>query len=328
MAAALPQLAAQDDRRADLLVAGAHVLAAPVVDHGVPQAHALGVEEREARPLVVEAEQVQVAADAAVVAAAGQLELLQVRRQLLLLREGCAVDAGEHGVLLVAPPVGAGQAGELEGAGAQPGRAGQMGAAAQVRELALGVDADGRLRPPFGGGSGHQILHELDLEGLVERQGQTGVRLAVLSSPEHGQRLVDRHHVAGRRQVLAHDLRHLLLDAGEVGLGDGLGEVEVVVEAVLDGRADGVPRARPQPQHGLRQHVRRGVTQHVQPLGVGGGDDGDRVALLQRRGRVHEAGSVVAAGGGHAARDGGLGQPWPDRRRGVGHGGAVVEFKG
>ena len=74
------------------------------------------MEEREAGALLVEAEQVEVAADAAVVALAGHLEGLEVRGQLLLLGEGGAVDAGELGVVLVAAPVGAGQAGELEGA--------------------------------------------------------------------------------------------------------------------------------------------------------------------------------------------------------------------
>ena len=52
------------------------------------------------------------------------------------------------------------------------------------------------------------------------------------------------------------------------------GQLEVVVEAVLDHRADGVVGARPQPEHGLGQHVGGRVAQHV-PAGVGvGGDDG------------------------------------------------------
>ena len=38
-------------------------------------------------------------------------------------------------------------------------------------------------------------------------------------------------------------------------------------------------------------------------------------------------GDVRVAGGGHAAGDGGLGQPRADRRRGVAHGRAVVEFE-
>ncbi len=221
VAAALPELAAQDHRGADLLVAGAHVLGAPEVHHRVPEAHALGVEEREAGALLVEAEEVEVPADAPVVALAGQLERLEVRRQLLLARERGAVDAGEHGVLLVAAPVGAGETGELEGAVAELVGARQVRAAAQVHELALAIDADrgdlvaGRL------GGGHEVLDELDLEHLVEPEGQAGGARAGLAGPEHRERLVHRQLVALHRQVLAHDLGHLLLDARQVGLGDG-----------------------------------------------------------------------------------------------------------
>ena len=164
----LPELAAQDLRRAHLLVAGLDVLLAPVVDDRVPEAHALGVEEGEAGALLVEAEEVEVAAEAAVVALAGHLECLEIRRQLLLGRPGGAVDAREHRVVLVAAPVGAGQRGELEGALADLGGRGHVRPAAEVGELALGVDADGR-----DGLAGFlrrrdEVLDQLDLERLVE----------------------------------------------------------------------------------------------------------------------------------------------------------------
>ncbi len=286
-------------RGADLLVAGLHVLLAPVVDHGVPEAHALGVEEGEAGALVVEAEEVEVAADAAVVALAGHLEGLEVGGQLLLFGEGGAVDAGELGVVLVAAPVGAGQAGELEGALAEAPGAGQVRPAAQVDELALGVDADGLLVG--------QVLDELDLEGLV----------LVLEEPE---RLVARQLGAGDRQVLGDDLGHLRLDARKVGVGDGLGEAEVVVEAVLDGRPDGVLGARPQALDRLGEHVRGAVAQDVDAGRRVEGDDGDLVALVELAAQV----DGLAVDGG---RDGGLGEARPDRLGGVERGRAIGEFE-
>src|SRR5450830_461910 len=319
VAAALPELAAQDHRRADLLVTGAHVLGAPEVDHRVPETHALGVEEGEAGALLVEAEEIEVAADAPVVAQAGQFEGLEVRGQLLLGGEGRAVHAGEHGLVLVAAPVGAGQAGELEGAVAQPAGAGQVRPAAEVDEVALGVDADGLLAG--------EVLDELDLERLVRaRAGRTGCA----RRPEDGQRLGARQLGARHRQVLAHDPGHLLLDTPEVGVGDGLGGLEVVVEAVLDGGADGVLRAREQAQDGLRHDVRRGVPQHVDGFGVIAleRDDVDAVAVVQRGGDVDEAGDVGRGGGGHTARDGGFRQSRADRRRRIEHGRAVGEFQG
>ena len=330
VAAALPQLAAQDHRGADLLVAGAHVLGAPEVDHRVPEAHALGVEEREPRPLLVEAEEVEVAADAAVIALASELERLEVRRQLVFAREGGAVDSREHRVLLVAAPVGAGEAGELEGAAAELVGARQVRAATEVDEVALAIDADRRDLVAGRLGGGHEVVDELDLEGLVETGRQAGGARAGRAGPEHRERLVDGQFVALHRQVLAHDLAHLLLDARQVGLADGLGELEVVVEAVLDGRPNGVLRAREEADDGLRHHVRGGVTQDVDGVGVLAleRDDVEAVAVLERCDRVHEEGHVRVGGGGHAARDGGLRQPRADRRRRVAHGRAVVEFQG
>src|SRR5450759_1683889 len=326
VAAALPELAAQDHRRADLLVTGAHVLGAPEVDHRVPETHALGVEEGEAGALLVKAEEIEVAADAPVVALAGQLEGLEVRGQLFLGGEGRAVHAGEHGLVLVAAPVGAGEAGELEGAVAELAGAGQVRAAAEVDEVALGVDADRRDPAALSLGGGDQILDELDLEGLVRaRAGRTGCA----RRPEDGQRLGARQLGARHRQVLAHDPGHLLLDAPEVGVGDGLGELEVVVEAILDGRADGVLGAGDQAQDGLRHDVRRGVPQHVDGVGVVAleRDDVDAVASVQRGGDLDEAGDA-GRGGGHAARDGGFRQSRADRRRRIDHGRAVGEFQG
>ena len=54
----------------------------------------------------------------------------------------------------------------------------------------------------------------------------------------------------------------------EVGLGDGLGELEVVVEAVLDRRADRDLRPREKPARGLGEEVRGRVAQDVEGVGV------------------------------------------------------------
>ena len=322
VAAALPELAAQDLRRAHFLVAGLDVLAAPVVDDGVPDAHAPGVEEGEAGALLVEAEEVEVAADAAVVALARQLEGREMRRQRLLAGEGGAVDAREHLVLLVAAPVGAGQAGELEGALADAAGGGQVRAAAEIGEPALRVDADRGDLVALGLGGRDQILDELDLVGLVEAERQAGGARAGLAGPEHRERLVDGELMARHGEVLAHDARHLLLEALQVGVGDGLGELEVVVEAVLDGRADGVLGARPETQNSLSHDMRRGVAQHVEGGGLVAGkrEDGDLVALVQRVRDIDEP--AVDAG-----RDGGLGQSRPDRGGRVGRDGAVGQLK-
>jgi len=256
------------------------------------------MEEREARTLFVEAEQIEVAADAPVIALASQLERLEVRGQLFLAGESGAVDAGEHGVLLVATPVSAGQTRELEGAAAELVGAGQVRSAAQVDELALAVDADRGDLALYGLSGGDQIFDELDLERLAEAHGQAGGARAGRAGPEHRQRLVDRQLEALQRQVLAHDLGHLLLDARQVGLGDGLGELEVVVEAVLDRRADSVPRAREETDDGLRHDVRGGVALDIDGVGIVAlqGDDGYGVAVVQRGAHVDQKGDIGRCG--------------------------------
>ena len=61
-----------------------------------------------------------------------------------------------------------------------------------------------------------------------------------------------------------------------------LGQLEVVVEAVLDRRPDAERGPGEQVEHGLREHVRGGVAERVQTPVGGGHDDLDAVAVDQR----------------------------------------------
>ncbi len=88
-------------------------------------------------------------------------------------------------------------------------------------------------------------------------------------------RLVARHHAPVHRQILRRDLRHALLDRGEV-LGRERPLVgEIVVEAVLDHRADGDLGVGEQFLHRVRQQVRGRVADDLEPLRIPVGDDAD-----------------------------------------------------
>ena len=63
--------------------------------------------------------------------------------------------------------------------------------------------------------------------------------------------------------LLLADLAHLAFQLGEVLGGEGAGGVKVVVEAVLNGGADGQLHLGVQPLHGLGQHMGTGV-----PIGL------------------------------------------------------------
>ncbi len=206
-----------------------------------------------------------------------------------------------------------------------------MGSAAEVDEFSLGVDADGR-----DGLAGllrrrDEVFDELDLERLVEPGRQVVGRAAGCAGPEDGQRLVDWDLEASDRFVLGDNLGHLLLDARQVRVRDRLRQEEVVVEAVLDGRPDGVLGARPEAQDRLGERVAGRVADDVEAFGAGRRDDGDLVALVEWGVQIDEAAFIISraldAVARNPGRDRGLRQSRPDRQRGVKRSGAVDEFE-
>ena len=185
------------------------------------------------------------AADLAVVALLGLLEQAQVLVELLLRGKGGAVHAGEHLVVLVALPIGTGHARELEGL--ERLGVGEMRAHAHVDVLALLIEGDA--------GVLGKVADVLDL-----------VLLAALL--HEGDGLLARELEDRELEVLLHDLLHLSLDGREVLLRDllALGEVDVVVEAVVGGRTVGKVGLGVQALHGLRHDVGGAVTDNVGDL--------------------------------------------------------------
>jgi hypothetical protein len=74
----------------------------------------LGCQKNAAMRFLLQVEQVHLRAQLAVVALGGFFEPEEVRVELLLVEPAGAVDAGQLRVLLVAAPVGAGDAHQLE----------------------------------------------------------------------------------------------------------------------------------------------------------------------------------------------------------------------
>ena len=172
-----------------------------------------------------------------------------------------------------------------------------MGAAAEVLEGAVAVERDG-----LDAFVGDQVFDQLDLVALV-----LGL--------EDLDRLGDRD-VAARELLLGGDVgAHRLLDRLQVGLGDlDLGrELEVVVEAVLDRRADRHLGPGVELLHRLGHHVGGVVADQVERLGVAVGEDPDLGAVGERRGEVAQ----LAVDADRQRR---LGEARPDRRRRVGPG--------
>ena len=105
---------------------------------------------------------------------------------------------------------------------------------------------------------------------------------------------------AGELLALLDDLAHPGLDLLEVlGLERGL-DVEVVVEAVLDRRADAEPGVREELLDGLRHHVRGRVPQDVAAVGAVDRHALDLVAVGELVGEVAQL--AADPGGDHGRR--------------------------
>ncbi len=228
----LPQGAAEDNRGADLQVAGAAVLLAPELLQLVAEDHAPGVEEGEPRPFFVEAEETQLRPQAAVVAFFRLFQAVQVFLQVFGLRESGAVEPLQHGVGLAAAPVGAGQTGKLHRLEIAGGR--QVGAGAEVDKIALAVGTDRHPR--------RQVVDEFELVGFIQ-----------LLEKLQGLGTADLPPLQG--QVGLDDPLHLRLDGRQVIRGKFMLAVEVVIKPVGDGRADA--------QFGLREEVLDGLGHDV-----------------------------------------------------------------
>ena len=224
------------------------------------------------------------------VALLGLLDAGEVRVEVLLPRPRGPVDALEHLVARVAAPVGAGELGQLEHLEAAGRR--DVRAAAQVDEGALAVERD----------------------VLVRRDRRDDLGLVVLAhalEELHG--LVARHQRAHDRLVLPRELDHPLLDRGEVLGRERALVAEVVVEAVLDHRADRDLGLGEELLHRVGEQVGGRVANHLEPLRIAIGDDGDRSVAVDAVRGVDEL-AVDLAG------QRGLGEAGADRRGDLGDG--------
>ncbi len=100
------------------------------------------------------------------------------------------------------------------------------------------------------------------------------------------------------------------------------GQLEVVVEPVLDGRTDGVAGPGPQVGHRLGQDVGGGVAQDV-AAGVGAGGDDGHLRPPSGNSPRQVAGLAI-----HVDGQGGPGQPRSDGGRQVGAGGSGRQLPG
>ena len=203
----------------------------------------------------VDHEQVELLAQHAVITFPGFFQHVQVFLQFFGLFPGGAVDAREHLVLFVAAPVGPGGLAECD-----------------ADSLRVDLAAVGHVRPPA------EVLERVLLVGCDRHRAFDGIAILVrraLFQPfdqldlvdlilEDGFRFAGGYFFTLKLMALLDDLLHPLFDALEILLRQRARQFKVVVEAVLDRRADGDLGFRELLQNGLGHDVRCRVTDAVQ----------------------------------------------------------------
>jgi hypothetical protein len=200
--------------------------------------------------------------------------------------------------VLVAAPVGAREPGQLDRLDRL--RVLQVRAATEVGEIALCVEGDVAVRR----------VYELDLVGLA---------LGLEPAP----RFLARNLLTVPLAPFGELLSHLRFDPFQGLFADRLRELEVVVEAVLDRRADRDLDARVEPSDGFGEQVRGRVPEDVERVWivlVPRGQNLDLLAVLERQTQVLNV--AVRANQNRL-----LGELGPDRGCGVETGSAVRKFK-
>ena len=207
----------------------------------VVEKRTLRVPEYLARRVILDMKKVQLLPELAVVAKLRLLALLQERVELLRIQVRRRVDALEHRIRFLAPIIRTRHVEELEVA--DLARALRMRAATEIHELAALVEGD---RLALG-----NVRQTLDLVALAH-------------APDQLRRLVAADFNALERMVLGNDLRHLLLDPRKVFGRKAMGQIKVVVEAVLGGRTNVQLDILEDPANGGSHHMRRAVAHAVQ----------------------------------------------------------------
>src|SRR5713226_7947879 len=251
VAAGFPEVEPHDVRGVDEVVAAFEkFIAQPVFDNFADQA-ALGMPKDQARTgFVLNAEEFELGAELAMIAAFGLFEAMEVFVQLFFCEEAGGVNALELGIALLAFPVGAGDVHEFEGLDALGGR--NVWAAAEVDELAGGVEGDDGLYSFF--------LDELALEDLV------GFFVEL-----EGFGLGDELALVG--EVLSGELVHLGFDSCEVVGGERFVAEEFVEEAGVDGRTNAEFDVGIQLHDRGGEQMRGGMAEDKKGVGILFGED-------------------------------------------------------
>ncbi len=278
MAAGLPHIDLGDVRGADQLVVVPVMFFLPVILDQLAEQRPLRLPEDQTRShLILNGKELKLLADPAVIPLLGLFQLQEILLEGLGVEEGGSVQPLQHGPFFITTPVGARHPGQL--AGAEQSHMGQMRPPAEINEFADLIEGDRFFA---------QIADEFDLVGLP----------IGLEEPD---RLVGVDGGPHKRGVAGDDLLHPRLDPLEIVRRKGVVEIEIIIEAVGNGRPDGhLDILAEQIHHRMGHEMGRAVAQNLQPLGHLDGDRLEIAGNIQGR-REIDNGAVDAYGDGPLA---------------------------
>ena len=195
----------------------------------------------------MEAEEIELFSEFAMVAFLRFLKKMEVLVQFRLSGESGSVDALELRIFLAPTPVSACDGHEFYGF--DFARAFHVRTAAKVDEVTFLISADGRSTEFVA-----KIFDNLHFERLVEFF-------------EHADRFFDRVLVADERLVRFHQFFNFRLDLRKIFGSQLHRKVDVIIETVFDGRTDAEFGAWPKFLNGVGHHMGRGVA-HGFELGM------------------------------------------------------------
>ena len=190
---------------------------------------------------------------------------LQVVVEFGCLFKSRPVDTLEHLVLFVAPPVRTGDGLDLKGF--DPACRFAVRTGTEVVEVALAIDGDdGIFRKVF------DEFYFIILAGIFE----------------HLQRIGTGEDFFGNGKVFFYDLRHFSFNGTEVVLCEAVFCVEIIVETVFNGRANGELNARIEVLNRLGHDMRGCMAKGVLPFLIGKGEEFDGRAVNDRFTKVRD----------------------------------------
>ncbi len=216
VARSLPQCAVYKLRSAHFLVTVACLGAAHVILQRGIKPPAFGVPEHLPHGFFLKMEQAHFLADPAMIALFCFFQLVQVRIQFLLIAPCRAVHTGEHGVTMVPTPISACHLHQLESSANILGGA-QMWTTAQIQPFTLPIDGNFFIF--------RQIANQLGFK-LFTALFKKADRIIALPDFTH------------KRLSLGDNFAHFGFNGRKVFRGERFRTIEIVIEAVFNGRTD------------------------------------------------------------------------------------------